>query len=146
MNGSVNRLIGTVFGAVYVLVGALGFTVSGGHAVAGHEGGLLLGLFEVNVTHNVAHLAIGAAMIVAARTSVAAARLTNAIIGGAYLLLAAAGPFIGGDHTLNILALNSADNVLHAGSALLLLGIGLFADRPTRAATAGDRDPVRTQS
>ncbi|MDN4483148.1 DUF4383 domain-containing protein [Demequina lignilytica] len=138
MKGSINRSIGTAFGAVYVLVGLLGFTVSGGHAAAGHEGGLLLGIFEVNVTHNVAHLLIGAAMILAARASVTASRVTNGVIGGAYLLLAALGPFIGGDHSLNILALNSADNVLHAASAVLLIGIAVAADRRARV-----EEPVR---
>ncbi len=132
MKGSINRIVGAGFGAVYVLVGLLGFTVSGGHAAAGHEGGMLLGLFEVNVAHNVAHLLIGATMIIAAKASITASRVTNGVIGAAYLLLAALGPFIGGDHSLNILALNSADNVLHAGSALLLIGIALAADRHAR--------------
>ncbi len=130
-----NRTIGYAFGGVYVLVGLLGFTVSGGHEALGHEGGKLLGIFEVNVGHNVAHLLIGVAMIAAARASLKAARVTNGIIGTAYLALAAAGPFIGGEHALNILALNGADNVLHAGSALLLIGLAAFADKPrTRAA------------
>ena len=42
------------------------------------------------------------------------------------------------DTGANIIALNGADNVLHLASALLLLGVGLAADREDagRAVTA----------
>jgi hypothetical protein len=109
-------------------VGLLGFTVSGGHSFAGHDGGKLLGLFMVNPLHNLAHLLIGAALAFAASRGLAASRATNTAVGGAYLLLGVLGLFILSS-SANILALISADNVLHFVSAAVLLGVGLGADR-----------------
>lgn len=131
MSASPNRLLATVFGAVYLLVGLLGFTVTGGVSFFQTSGGLLLGLFEVNIFHNVAHLLIGAALLIAGLSSVMAARSTNLTIGAAYLLLGLVGLFLV-DSPANILAINAADNVLHFGSAAVLLAIGLGAERRVR--------------
>lgn len=135
MTTSPNRLLATVFGAVYVLVGALGFTVTSGGGFFSTEGGLLLGLFQVNIFHNVAHLLIGAALLIAGLSSVNAAKTVNSVIGAAYLVLGLAGLFLIGS-ALNILALNAADNVLHFASAVVLLAVGLGADRSARTVTA----------
>ncbi|WP_165063159.1 DUF4383 domain-containing protein [Marisediminicola senii] len=135
MTRSPNRLLATVFGAVYLLVGLLGFTVTGGVGMFSTDGGLLLGLFEVNVFHNVAHLVIGAALLIAGLSTVPAARATNLTIGAAYLLLGIVGLFII-ESAANILAINAADNVLHFASAAVLLAVGLGADKGVRAARA----------
>lgn len=134
MKNSANRLIGTIFGAVYVLVGILGFTVTGGVGFLATEGGLLLGVFEVNPLHNIAHLLIGGALLAAGLASIRAAKAVNAVVGAAYLALGIVGFFIA-DTALNILALNTADHVLHLGSALLLLGVSIAADRSERSAS-----------
>lgn len=135
MNSSPNRLIGVIFGAVYVLVGILGFTVTSGVGLFATEGGLLLGIFEVNVFHNIAHILIGAALLIAGLSSVAAAKTVNSVVGAAYLVLGLAGLFLIGT-AANILALNVADNVLHFGSAAILLAVGLGADKRVTTATA----------
>lgn len=135
MRNSTNRIVATVFGAVYVLVGLLGFAVTGGVGFIATEGGLLLGVFQVNPLHNVAHLAIGAALLVAAFANVTAAKTVNTIVGGAYLLLGIVGFFLAGT-AANILALNTADHFLHLASAIVLLGVGLGAERSVRVATA----------
>lgn len=135
MTRSPNRLLATAFGAVYLLVGLLGFTVTGGVGMFSTDGGLLLGLFEVNVFHNVAHLVIGAALLIAGLSTVPAARATNLTIGAAYLLLGIVGLFII-ESAANILAINAADNVLHFASAAVLLAVGLGADKGVRAARA----------
>jgi uncharacterized protein DUF4383 len=124
---SVNVLVGYVLGAVYLLVGLLGFAVTSGVGFAATEGGSLLG-FEVNPLHNVVHLAVGAALVLAARQGPAASRAVNTAVGGVYLLVGVLGLFILGS-SANILALNGADNVLHVVSAAVLLGVGLGADR-----------------
>jgi len=134
MRTSPNRLVATVFGAVYLVVGALGFAVTGGVGFIATEGGLLLGIFEVNPLHNVAHLLIGAALLIAGLVSVRAARATNAIIGAAYLLLGIVGFFLVGT-AANILALNTFDHFLHLASALVLLGVGIGAERATAPST-----------
>ena len=128
MKKSPNRLLGTVFGAVYILVGLLGFTVTNGVGFFATEGGLLLGLFEVNIFHNVAHILIGAALLLAGLSNVKASRAVNSTIGFAYLALGFAGLLLVGS-ALNILALNAADNVLHFASAVVLLAVGLGADK-----------------
>ncbi|QYH34937.1 DUF4383 domain-containing protein [Salinibacterium sp. M195] len=135
MTKSPNRLLGTVFGAVYILVGLLGFTVTNGVGFFATEGGLLLGLFEVNIFHNVAHLLIGAALLLAGLSNVKAARTVNSVVGFAYLALGFLGLFLVGS-ALNILALNAADNVLHFASAVVLLAVGLGADKRVSSATA----------
>lgn len=122
---NLNQLVAAVFGAVYVLVGILGFFVhSDGFAAT--SGGKLLGIFEVNPLHNIAHLLIGAVLLGAARAGASAARGVNIAIGAAYLLLGILGLFILSS-SANILALNGADNGLHFASALVLLVVGVTA-------------------
>ena len=132
MTRSPNRLLGVVFGAVYVLIGVLGFTVTSGVGFFATSGGLLLGVFEVNVLHNVLHILIGAALLIAGLSTVRAARTVNSVVGAAYLVLGLAGLFLVGS-ALNILAINVADNVLHFGSAAVLLAVGLGADKTATA-------------
>ena len=135
MKKSPNRLLATVFGAVYLLVGLLGFTVTGGVDFFDTRGGLLLGLFEVNIFHNVAHLLIGAALLIAGLSNVRAAKGANITVGAAYLLLGIIGLFLIGSPA-NILAINAADNVLHFASATVLLAVGLGADKHGRTSVA----------
>lgn len=135
MRNSPNRIVATVFGAVYLLVGLLGFAVTGGVSFVATEGGLLLGIFAVNPLHNIAHLLIGAALLVAGLMSARTAKTVNTIVGAAYLLLGIVGFFLAGT-AANILALNTPDHFLHLASALVLLGVGLGAERGGRLATA----------
>lgn len=136
MRTSPNRIIATVFGVVYVLVGVLGFFVTGGVDFFATEGGLLLGIFAVNPLHNMAHLLIGAALLIAGLATAPAAKAVNTTVGAVYLLLGIVGFFIA-DTALNILALNTADHFLHLASAIVLLGAGLAADKVApRAVTA----------
>ncbi|HEU5474189.1 MAG TPA: DUF4383 domain-containing protein [Actinophytocola sp.] len=128
MSRSVNQLVGYGFGAVYVLVGLLGFTVSGSHAFAGEHGGLLLGIFAVNGLHNVVHLLVGAALIGAAAAGTAVSKAVNTVVGAVYLLVGIVGVAIGSGE-LNLLALNAPDHALHFASAVALMVIGLAADR-----------------
>lgn len=128
MRTSPNRLVATIFGAVYLLVGLLGFAVTGGVGFISTKGGLLLGIFEVNPLHNVAHLLIGAALLFAGLANVRAAKATNTTVGAVYLLLGIVGFFLVGT-AANILALNTFDHFLHLASALVLLAVGVGAER-----------------
>ena len=135
MRTSPNRLVATIFGAVYLLVGLLGFAVTGGVGFISTKGGLLLGIFEVNPLHNIAHLLIGAALLFAGLANVRAAKATNTTVGAVYLLLGIVGFFLVGT-AANILALNTFDHFLHLASALVLLAVGVGAERGTdRVAT-----------
>jgi hypothetical protein len=134
MRTSPNRLVATIFGAVYLLVGLLGFAFTGGVGFVATKGGLLLGIFEVNPLHNVAHLLIGAALLIAGLTRVAAAKAVNITVGAVYLLLGIVGFFLVGTGA-NILALNTPDHFLHLASAIVLLGVGLGAERTVRSSS-----------
>jgi Domain of unknown function (DUF4383) len=134
MRTSPNRLLATVFGAVYLLVGVLGFFVTSGIGFFATEGRNLI-IFEVNPLHNIIHLAIGAALLLSGLGSVQAAKATNSTIGAVYLLVGIVGLFLAGS-SLNIIALNGADNVLHLASALVLLAVGLSQDRTVAARVA----------
>ncbi|MCA1729244.1 MAG: DUF4383 domain-containing protein [Actinobacteria bacterium] len=117
-----------IFGAVYLLVGILGFIppllVAGPvpGPVLGPLVGLLIGLFAVNWLHSVAHLAIGAAGLASYR-SPAGARSYSIGIGVLYLLLFVIGLIL--PTVFGLLPLNGADNVLHLVSGAVALGIGL---------------------
>ena len=132
MRSSPNRLVATIFGAVYVVVGLLGFAVTAGIPFMSTDGGLLLGIFEVNPLHNIAHLLIGAALLIAGIASARAAKIVNIVVGATYLLLGIVGFFLVGT-ALNILALNTFDHFLHLASAIVLLSVGLAAERGVRS-------------
>jgi hypothetical protein len=139
---SPNRIVGALFGAVYLLVGLLGFFYTGGVGFVSpfvDDSQLLLGIFAVNPLHNVAHLLIGAALLIAGLSSVPAAKTVNGIVGAAYLLLGIVGFFLAADPSapLNFLALNLPDHFLHLGSAVILGGVAIGADKASpRAAVA----------
>ncbi|WES64668.1 DUF4383 domain-containing protein [Microbacter sp. GSS18] len=136
MGSSPNRLVATIFGAVYLLVGVLGFAVTGGVGFLATDGGLLLGVFAVNPLHNIAHLLIGGALLGAGLAGARVARGVNTAVGATYLALGVVGFFLVGTPA-NILALNVPDHFLHLASAVVLLGVGLGTERAaTRPATA----------
>ena len=127
LQDSPNRLVAAIFGVVYLLIGLLGFAVTGFEDFAGTDTNETLLGFELNGLHNVVHLAIGAVLLAASRT-VAAAKASNMFVGAVYLLVGIIGLFIL-DSDANILSLNGADNVLHLASALILLGVALSQDK-----------------
>ncbi len=131
---SINQTVALAFGAIYVLVGIIGLFVAKSFAGNGQQEGDILGIFQVNHVHNIVHLLIGAALIVAAKRH-DTARTANLAIGAVYLLLAVLGPVIQGK-AIDIVALNGADNVLHALSGLVLLGTALAADKNRARARA----------
>lgn len=120
------QLAALVVGAVFLLVGILGFvpgitTHTGDLQFAGHmSGAKLLGIFQVSVLHNVVHLLFGVAGIAAARMF-ASAR-TYLVAGGiVYLVLWVYGLVVDRQSDANFVPLNNADNWLH-----LLLGLGMI--------------------
>jgi len=127
------RRFAQVFGAVYVVVGLLGFVVTGFSDVAATSGDKLI-LFGVNPLHNLVHVAVGAVWLAASRTE-SSARAVSALIGAVYLVVGVIGLFlVGGDSELNILNLNQPDNLLHLASALLGLYFGLASRRSAAVA------------
>ncbi|MDQ4501535.1 DUF4383 domain-containing protein [Sinomonas sp. ASV322] len=120
------QLTAYIVGAVFLLVGILGFipalTTMGQIGFAGYGSHtLLLGLFQVSVLHNIVHGLFGIAGLVLARTAGAAKGYL--VWGGAiYLVLFVYGLIFTGDVAANFVPINAADNVLH-----LVLGVGMIA-------------------
>jgi hypothetical protein len=139
---SVNRLVGYVLGAAFLLAGLLGFTVADGF-IGPEKGDLLLGL-RVNHLHNIVHLLIGAALIYGATRGTETARRINTLVGAVYALVGVLGFFIASDtKDYNILALNQADNLLHVVSAAVLLGAAFLADKHSRTSTTNTTGSTR---
>jgi hypothetical protein len=121
---------------VFLLVGALGFvpgitTSYDRMAFAGHGSeALLLGLFQVSVLHNLVHLAYGLAGIAMAR-SVTGARNYLLWGGAVYAVLWVYGLLVGHDSAVNFVPLNTADDWLHLGLAVGMIGLGVLLTRNT---------------
>ena len=115
------RLLALVFGTVYVVVGVLGFAVTGIGSLLGSVG--ILAVFQLNPLHNLAHLLIGSLWLLSA-SSVDSARSAAQAFGLVYVVLSILG-FLEVGAALNALALNMADNFLHllSGGTALLIGL-----------------------
>jgi len=125
------QLFALVFGAVYVLVGMLGFIDP-----LVDDQDKLLGIFGVNGLHNVAHFAVGALLLFGSR-SPDTARLVNLVVGVVYLLLGILGLFgilveEGQGLDLNN---NPADTALHFATAALALYFGTAGSNVRRTTT-----------
>jgi uncharacterized membrane protein YuzA (DUF378 family) len=130
-----NRTFGLLFGAVYVLVGIVGFFVTTHVAFAATTGKPLI-FFNLNPLHNLVHIAVGLLFLGGAAAGEIWSARVNALVGAVYLLVGIAGLFVIG-HSLNILALNGADNGLHFASAVLALGVGAYGISRANKAKAG---------
>ena len=141
---SPNRIIATLFGAVYMLVGLLGFfwaerrPVRRARATVSNP---ILGIFEVNPLHNMAHLLIGVALLIAGAGTAAGGEGGEQHVGAAVPAARHRRVLPRGDprrpSPMNFLSLNVPDHILHLASALVLLAAGLGADRgATRAERA----------
>jgi hypothetical protein len=120
------QLAATVVGAIFLVVGILGFvpgitTHVGSLGFAGDGSqAMLLGLFQVSVLHNIVHLLFGIAGLALGR-SIASAKGYLTWGGVIYFVLFVYGLIFMGNMGANFVPVNGADNVLH-----LLLGVGMF--------------------
>jgi hypothetical protein len=130
---SPNRIVAIVFGALYLIIGALGFTVTTSVGWFDTSGALLFGFLELNLLHNAVHLVVGLVLLLAGLKSAGVSRATNPIVGTAFLAVGIAGLFVIGT-PFNILAINAGDTVVNFATAATLLLVGLGAERS--AATA----------
>lgn len=115
------KTIAYAFGIVYLVVGLVGFAVTGFGDFVGTEGHILV-LFEVNPLHNIVHLGVGIALIAGAASNSAGLRGVAWTIAGVYALTGVLGFFIAGTD-FNILALNTADHFLHLTTAAILVWV-----------------------
>ena len=126
------QLLALVFGAVYLLVGIVGFFVTGFDNFADNSQHEMLLFFMINPLHNVVHIVIGLAGLLLART------LTGARTYGWLLAVGYAAAFVYGliavGESWDFLNINAADNVLHIITAVVGLVIALAPVRTTAGA------------
>ena len=119
--------VALIFGVVFLLVGVAGLLTEGGTSMEGH--GELLGLFPVNLLHNIVHLLFGVWGIAASRSWDGAKAYTR-IAGVIYIVLAVLG-LIEPDG-FGLVPLGGNDVWLHAVLGVVLAGVG-FTTRPVGA-------------
>lgn len=113
---NLSRLYAITFGAVYTVVGLIGFTVSTTLATA------TLILFPVNVLHNAVHLLVGLLGIAAFLTGRTVEYARAVAVVFAVLVVAGFLP----QPLLGLVPLGGADIALHALTALLAAAAGWF--------------------
>ncbi|ADV66343.1 DUF4383 domain-containing protein [Deinococcus maricopensis] len=136
------RTFALIIGIIYLLVGIMGFIPSlvsaptGPDLVVHANHGRLLGLFPVNLTHNLVHLAIGVWALAASRSfsgSVGFARGLTVLYG----LLAIMGLIPGLNTMFGLAPLHGNDVWLHAGPAAVAAYFGWVAARRDAPADTG---------
>ena len=118
-----------ILGVGFLMIGLLGFFVPGGTSMEADPAaaGRILGLFPVNLTNTLVHLAFGAWGIVAAR-SFAGSRVFGRVGAGVYgalVLIAFVDPTLFG-----LAPIGSHDIWLHALLAVALAYVGFAAKGP----------------
>ncbi len=141
-NRSPVQIAAAAVGAVFLLVGILGFipgitTGYDGMEAAGHESHAeLLGIFQVSILHNVVHLLFGVVGVVLARTP---ANARNYLIGGGaiYLVLWLYGLLIDKTSSANFVPVNVADDWLHFVLGAGMVALGVLLGRRTHGQARG---------
>lgn len=131
---TVPEILGLAFGAVYLLVGIVGFFVTGFSDFFAHDTDQHLLFFEINGMHNVVHILIGVAGLVLSRT-LAGARTYGWLLAVGYGAAFVYGLVALGEEW-DFLSINGADNGLHLATALVGLVIALL---PVRTAVDSRR-------
>ena len=107
------RTVSAVLGAVFVVLGVLGFAMDGP----------LLGLFDVNELSNLIHVIVGGVLLYGATDTSTAIRLSRRI-GIALIVLGLLG-FVAADG-FGVMPLGGNDIWLHLATGAVLLANGIF--------------------
>ncbi|RBY92405.1 DUF4383 domain-containing protein [Blastococcus sp. TBT05-19] len=124
---TVPEILGLAFGAIYLLVGIVGFFITGFDDFFAHDSGDMLLFFEINGMHNVVHILIGIAGLALSQT-LAGARTYGWLLAVGYGAAFVYGLLAIGKEW-DFLSINGADNVLHIATALVGLVIALLPVR-----------------
>ena len=116
-----------IIGAFYVLIGIIGFFITGFGAFVSNTGDELLG-FSINPFHNLVHVAIGGFLIIMSRQTATMAEGACLGVGLFYIVAAVIGVI--GVSNLTIISMygrGDLENLNHIVNGVLLLGIGLVS-------------------
>ena len=129
-NRSTVQMVALLFGAIYLAAGVLGFLpfLGGSYTMTNHA---LLGIFNINLLHNLVHIVIGIAGLAAA-ASVANSRTFCQVVGVILLLLGVLGVFVA--KPFGLLDIGGLDIALHLVSGAVLAYFGFAAPVSTRSA------------
>lgn len=126
-----HQWLALIIGVVFLLVGVIGFTVTGLSGFMEHDETQTLLGFAINPLHNVVHLVIGILGVSLWATS-AGARVFGWLLLIGYGAVFVYGLFAVEDPDINYLNINDADNWLHGASAVVGFLIAVW---PARART-----------
>jgi Domain of unknown function (DUF4383) len=111
------QVLGLAFGAIYLLVGIVGFFITGFDDFAGKPQHDMLLFFAINPLHNIVHILIGAVGLALSRTLVGAKTFGLLLAVGYGLAFIYGVIAVGKDW--DFLNINWADNILHLLSAIV---------------------------
>jgi fumarate reductase subunit D len=117
-----------IIGIVYLLIGLVGFAITGFDDFTEHDHSQTLLGFAINPLHNIVHIVVGI-LGIAMWSTVARARTYGWILAIGYGATFVYGLIVADDPDANFLNINSADNWLHLVSALAGLVIALWPVR-----------------
>ncbi|MFC8923015.1 DUF4383 domain-containing protein [Cellulosimicrobium sp. NPDC057127] len=130
----VHQWLALVIGVVYLIIGIVGFAITGFDGWFEHDHSQTLLGFAINPLHNVVHIVIGLLGVLMWNRS-ASARTYGWILAIGYGATFVYGLIVVNNEDANILNINGADNVLHAVSAIAGLAIALWPARKEHPAT-----------
>lgn len=114
------RTVAAVFGAIYLLVGIVGFVLESP----------LFGLFEVNALHNIVHILLGAILLYGSMSYSAAIQTTRGV--GIVLIILGVLGFVAADG-FGLVPLGGNDIWLHLATGAVLLATGFMATEEASA-------------
>ena len=122
------KAIAIIYGLVFVALGILGFLPQF------TQNEMLFGMFQVNLVHNVIHLATGVIALWVGFSNASACRIFFQVFGILYLLVSALGFYYGNQMLLGMIANNTADSWLHLLIAVVTLyfGFGIKLKNPAK--------------
>src|SRR3989338_8127499 len=106
-------------GVVFIVVGLLGLVNDP-----------ILGIFEVDLVHNLVHIASGVLAVIFAGKGEMMAKKFAQVFGVVYALVAVLGLVLPGEKVLGLIQANFADDLLHVALAAIFLyaGFGMKGD------------------
>lgn len=132
-----HQWLALIVGAVFLIIGIVGFFITGFEGWTEHDHSQTLLGFAINPAHNVVHVLVGLLGVVLWRTA-SGARTFGWLLVIGYGATFVYGLFVVDNPDANFLNLNWADNWLHLASVVAGLVIALWPRRRD-VATGADR-------